>query len=53
MEPAKIADEIKTLSIPQRLIMAQDIWDTIALENGKLPLPEWQRNELDKRYDQL
>ena len=24
---------------------------SIALESGKLPMPEWQRNELDKRYD--
>ncbi len=52
MEPAKIADEIKMLSLPQRLLLAQDIWDTIALESDKLPMPEWQRNELDKRYDQ-
>jgi putative addiction module component (TIGR02574 family) len=52
MEPAKLADEIKMLSLPQRLILAQDIWDTIALESGKLPLPEWQKNELNKRYDQ-
>ena len=31
MEPAKIADEIKMLSIPQRLLLAQDIWDAIAV----------------------
>ncbi len=52
MEPAEIADEIKMLSIPQRLLLAQDIWDAIALENDKLPLPEWQKSELDKRYNQ-
>ncbi len=50
MEPEKIASEIKKLSISQRLILAQDIWDTIALESGKLPMPEWQKKELDKRY---
>jgi putative addiction module component (TIGR02574 family) len=50
MEPEKIASEIKKLSISQRLILAQDIWDTIALESGKLPMPEWQKKALEKRY---
>ncbi|MFH2124407.1 MAG: addiction module protein [Pseudomonadota bacterium] len=34
------------------MLLAQDIWDAIALENDKLPLPEWQKSELDKRYNQ-
>jgi len=50
MEPDKIASEIKRLSLPQKLILAQDIWDSIALESGKLPMPEWQKSELEKRY---
>jgi len=50
MEPDKIASEIKRLSLPQKLILAQDIWDSIALESGKLPMPEWQKTELEKRY---
>jgi putative addiction module component (TIGR02574 family) len=52
MEPNKITDEINRLSMPQKLILAQDIWDSIALESGKLPMPKWQKNELDKRYGQ-
>ncbi len=50
MEPDKIASEIKRLSLTQKLILAQDIWDSIALESGKLPMPKWQKSELDKRY---
>jgi putative addiction module component (TIGR02574 family) len=50
MDTNKIVDEIKLLSIPQRLLLAQDIWDTIALEGDRLPMPEWQKHELDKRY---
>jgi hypothetical protein len=38
MEPDKIVDEIKRLHISQRLILAQDTWDSIALEGGKLPM---------------
>ncbi|MCF8130048.1 MAG: addiction module protein [Deltaproteobacteria bacterium] len=52
MEPNKIASEINRLSLPQRLILAQDIWDSIALESGKLSMPDWQKNELEKRHGQ-
>lgn len=52
MEPEKITAEINRLSMPQKLILAQDIWDSIALGSGKLPMPKWQKNELDKRYAQ-
>ncbi|MBU0989010.1 MAG: addiction module protein [Proteobacteria bacterium] len=52
MEPNKIAFEIKKLSLPQKLILAQDIWDSIALERGTLPMPEWQKSELERRYSQ-
>lgn len=50
MEPDKIAAEINRLSLPQKLILAQDIWDSIASESGKLSMPEWQKIELGKRY---
>ena len=50
MEPDKIAAEIKRLSPTQKLILAQDIWDSIAMESGKLPMLQWQKNELEKRY---
>ena len=52
MEPEKIVTEIRKLSLSQKLILAQDIWDSIALESRKLPMPEWQKNELEKRYKQ-
>ncbi len=52
MEPDKITTEINQLSLTQKLIMIQDIWDSIAKESGKLPMPEWQKNELEKRYEQ-
>ena len=51
MEPAQIALEINKLSLPQKLILAQDIWDSISRDSGKLTMPEWQKNELDKRYE--
>jgi putative addiction module component (TIGR02574 family) len=53
MEPDRITDEIKRLSLPQRLILAQDIWDSIVLESGKLTMSEWQISELEKRYGEF
>lgn len=52
MEPDKITAEINRLSVPQKLILAQDIWDSIALEGNSLSMPEWQKKELEKRYAQ-
>ncbi len=52
MEPNEIAAEINRLSLPQKLILAQDIWDSIALEGNNLPMPAWQKKELEKRYGQ-
>ena len=52
MEPEKIKAEINRLSLAQKLILTQDIWDSIALKGSKLPMPEWQKNELNKRYIQ-
>ena len=50
MEPDKITAEINRLSLAQKLILTQDIWDSIARESGKLAMPEWQEKELEKRY---
>ena len=50
MEPDKIISEINRLSVPQRLILAQDIWDSIAQESDSLPISDWQKDELEKRY---
>lgn len=52
MEPDKITAEINRLSLQQKLLLAQDIWDSIAVEANNLPMPEWQKNELEKRYGQ-
>ena len=50
MQPEEIVAEIKRLSTAQRLRLAQDIWDSIAMESGKVPMPVWQKMELEQRY---
>lgn len=50
MRPNEIAKEIDKLNLPEKLILVEDIWDGIARSNAELPMPEWQKAELDKRY---
>jgi putative addiction module component (TIGR02574 family) len=50
MRPNEIIREIDKLELSEKLILVADIWDSIARSQSMLPLPEWQKNELDKRY---
>lgn len=52
MKPDEIAREIDKLGLSERLILVERIWDDIARNNAILPLPEWQKLELDKRYSE-
>jgi putative addiction module component (TIGR02574 family) len=50
MRPDEIKQEIKKLNLAEKLLLVEDIWDSIAQGNSELPMPEWQKRELDKRY---
>jgi len=50
MRPNEIIKEVDKLELSEKLILVADIWDSIARSQSMLPLPEWQKNELDKRY---
>lgn len=50
MRPCEIVKEIDNLDLSDKLLLVEDIWDSIARSNDELPLPEWQVSELDKRY---
>ncbi len=52
MRPEKIKDEISKLELSEKLLLVEDIWDSIAAGNSELPMPEWQKMELDRRYQQ-
>jgi len=36
--------------LSEKLLLVEDIWDTIASNNEDLSIPAWQKLELDKRY---
>lgn len=50
MRLEQIISEINKLGLAEKLLLIEDIWDAIAQSNAELPLPEWQKKELDKRY---
>lgn len=43
--------EIKQLSIPEQILLVEEIWDNIARETSQLELPEWHKAILDKRWE--
>ena len=52
MEAKKIRQEVSRLGLAEKLLLVEDLWDSIALSNSELPLPDWQKRELDKRYEE-
>lgn len=41
--------DIKQLSIPERILLVEEIWDSIVEEQETLELTDAQREELDRR----
>jgi putative addiction module component (TIGR02574 family) len=41
--------ELEKLPIPERVQAVEDLWDSIALDNPDLSIPQWQKNELAGR----
>ena len=50
MKADQIKDEINKLELSEKLLLVEDIWDSIAASNSEIPMPEWQKQELNKRY---
>jgi putative addiction module component (TIGR02574 family) len=50
MRLEEIKDEIGRMELSEKLLLVEDIWDSIAASNSEIPMAEWQKQELDKRY---
>lgn len=50
MKVKDIIKEIGNLELSENLLLVEDIWDAKAQGNNELPLPEWQKKELQKRF---
>ena len=46
----EIKEKINKLPLSEKLLLIEDIWDSILESNSVLPLPEWQKRELERRY---
>ena len=51
MDIATTLNEITSLSIEDRILLVQAIWDSIAAEQAYPDLTETQKRELDRRID--
>jgi len=45
----KISGDIPGLSIPERIQLVEDIWDTIALNEGSVALTDEEKQMIDKK----
>jgi len=43
---------IDQLGVEERLALLEEIWDSIATDDGALSLPNVQRAELERRFDE-
>ncbi|HSW02265.1 MAG TPA: addiction module protein [Sedimentisphaerales bacterium] len=44
--------EIARLSVPERILLLEDLWDSIASDESSVPVPQSHRDELDRRLTQ-
>ena len=49
MEQCLTPSEIKKLSVAERILIVEEIWDSIAAEQESVRLTEAQKTELDRR----
>ena len=48
-----ISTEIKKLSIAERILLVEELWNSILSDQDKLELTSSQRDELDSRLEEL
>jgi putative addiction module component (TIGR02574 family) len=47
----RIADipEIESLSTSEKILLVEDLWDRIAVDESSVPIPQSHKEELDRR----
>jgi putative addiction module component (TIGR02574 family) len=41
--------DLETLTVPERILIVEDLWDSIAKSSAELPVHDWQKKELSRR----
>lgn len=49
---SSLLDEIRKLSLAERIQLVEDVWDSIAAEGEEFPVPESHRAELARRREE-
>jgi putative addiction module component (TIGR02574 family) len=47
----QLKSEIFKLNLADKLLLVEDVWDSIADDSESLPMPEWHRRELERRSE--
>ena len=50
---SELTEQAKKLSISDRILLVEEIWDTIAEENQAFELTDAQKRELDRRLESV
>ena len=50
---SELTEQAKRLSIADRIVLVEEIWDTIARENQAFELTDSQKRELDRRLESV
>lgn len=51
MTPKTLLEEILRLPVDERLDLLEQVWDSIAADPSKVPVPEWHQEELARRLE--
>ncbi len=46
-------EELRALSVEDRLQLLEDVWTSLDEERDRLPIPKWHEEELDRRLRDL
>lgn len=49
--PSELTEQAKKLPISDRILLVEEIWDTIAEDNQAFELTDAQKRELDRRLE--
>jgi putative addiction module component (TIGR02574 family) len=44
-----VLEELERLTVAERLQIVEDLWDSIARSDADMPVPKWQKDELERR----
>ena len=44
---------ISQLSMPEKILLVEDLWEAIAADEANVPVPDSHREELDRRYERF